>query len=72
MDELPERNYYRQFWVKGRHMRAEVLYRYAAGLERESPEQVARNMILPSKPPVSAHEDWIPILTPTADHKPHE
>ena len=38
---------YKQLWVKGRHMRAEVLYRYTVGPEPESPEQVAKEYDLP-------------------------
>ena len=36
--ESRPRSNYKQLWVKGRHMRAEVLYRYTAGPEPESPE----------------------------------
>ena len=45
--EARQRSNYKQFWVKGRHMRAEVLYRYTVGLEPESPEQVAKEYDLP-------------------------
>ena len=41
------RSNYRQLWVKGRHMRAEVLYRCTIGPEPESPEEVAREYDLP-------------------------
>ena len=41
------RSNYKQLWVKGRHMRAEVLYRCTAGPEPESPEQVAKDYDLP-------------------------
>lgn len=45
--EARPRSNYRQLWVKGRHMRAEVLYRATVGPEPESPEQVAREYNLP-------------------------
>ena len=38
---------YRQLWVKGRHIRAEVLYRLAVGAERRTPEEVAQDYNLP-------------------------
>jgi uncharacterized protein (DUF433 family) len=38
---------YRQLWVKGRHMRAEVLYRLTVGAEPRTPEEVARDYDLP-------------------------
>jgi hypothetical protein len=41
------RSNYRQLWVKGRHMGADVLYRYTVGPEPESPEQVAKEYDLP-------------------------
>lgn len=41
------RSNYRPLWVKGRHMRAEVLYRYTVGPEPETPEEVARECGLP-------------------------
>jgi uncharacterized protein (DUF433 family) len=41
------RSNYKQLWVKGRHMRAEVLYRYTVGPEPETPEQVAKEYDLP-------------------------
>jgi uncharacterized protein (DUF433 family) len=41
LEERPRSNY-RQLWVKGRHMRAEVLYRCTVGSEPQTPEQVAR------------------------------
>ena len=41
------RSNYKQLWVKGRHMRAEVLYRYTIGPEPESPEEVAKEYNLP-------------------------
>lgn len=41
------RSNYRQLWVKGRHMRAEVLYRCTVGPEARKPEEVARDYSLP-------------------------
>jgi uncharacterized protein (DUF433 family) len=38
---------YRQLWVKGRHIRAEVLYRLTVGAERRTPEEVAQDYNLP-------------------------
>jgi len=45
--EARPRSNYRQLWVKGRHMRAEVLYRATVGAEPESPEMVAQEYGLP-------------------------
>ena len=45
--ESLRRTNYRQLWIKGRHIRAEVLYRYTVGPEPESPEQIAREYDLP-------------------------
>ena len=45
--EIRPRSNYKQLWVKGRHMRAEVLYRYTAGPEPETPQQVAKEYDLP-------------------------
>jgi len=45
--ESRPRSNYRQLWVKGRHMRAEVLYRCTVGLEPRTPEEVARDYDLP-------------------------
>jgi len=45
--EIRPRSNYRQLWVKGRHMRAEVLYRCTVGPERRSPQEVARDYDLP-------------------------
>ena len=45
--ESRPRSNYKQLWVKGRHIRAEVLYRYTVGPEPESPEQVAKEYDLP-------------------------
>ena len=41
------RSNYRQLWVKGRHMRAEVLYRCTVSSEPETPQETARNYDLP-------------------------
>lgn len=41
------RSHYRQLWVKGRHMRAEVLYRLTVGAEPRTPEEVAQDYDLP-------------------------
>jgi uncharacterized protein (DUF433 family) len=38
---------YRQLWVKGRHMRAEVLYRCTVGPEPRTPQEVADDYELP-------------------------
>jgi uncharacterized protein (DUF433 family) len=38
---------YRQLWVKGRHIRAEVLYRLTMGTEPRTPEEVAQDYDLP-------------------------
>ena len=45
--ESRPRSSYKQLWVKGRHIRAEVLYRYTVGPEPESAEQVAKEFDLP-------------------------
>ena len=45
--EARPRSNYKQLWVKGRHMRAEVLYRSTVGTEPETPEQVAKEYDLP-------------------------
>jgi hypothetical protein len=45
--EVRPRSNYRQLWVKGRHMRAEALYRAKVGAEPESPEMVAQEYGLP-------------------------
>jgi uncharacterized protein (DUF433 family) len=41
------RSHYRQLWVKGRHLRAEVLYRLTVGAEARTPEEVAHDYDLP-------------------------
>lgn len=38
---------YRQLWVKGRHIRAEVLYRHTIGPEPRTPEEIAADYDLP-------------------------
>lgn len=38
---------YRQLWIKGRHIRAEVLYRCTVGAEARTPEEVAQDYELP-------------------------
>ena len=38
---------YRQLWVKGRHIRAEVLYRHPVGPDPRTPEEVADDYGLP-------------------------
>ena len=45
--ESRPRSHYRQLWVKGRHMRAEVLYRCTVGAEPRTPEEVAQDYDLP-------------------------
>jgi uncharacterized protein (DUF433 family) len=41
------RSHYQQLWVKGRHIRAEVLYRLTVGVEPRTPEEVAQDYNLP-------------------------
>lgn len=41
------RSNYRQLWLKGRHIRAEVLYRHTVGPEPRTPEEVADDYDLP-------------------------
>lgn len=41
------RSHYRQLWVKGRHIRAEVLYRCTVGAEPRTPDEVAQDYDLP-------------------------
>ena len=41
------RSHYRQLWVKGRHIRAEVLYRCTVGAEPRTPAEVAQDYDLP-------------------------
>lgn len=40
-------SHYRQLWVKGRHIRAEVLYRLTVGVEPRTAEEVAQDYDLP-------------------------
>ena len=54
--ESRPRSNYRQLWVKGRHMRAEVLYRCTVGPEPETPEQVAKEYDLPAEAVLEAIE----------------
>lgn len=46
LESRPQSNY-RQLWVKGRHMRAEVLYRMTVGPEPRTPAEVAGDYDLP-------------------------
>src|SRR3989442_14995295 len=41
------RSHYRQLWVKGRHIRAEVLYRLTVGAEPRTPAEIAYDYDLP-------------------------
>ena len=41
------RSNYRQLWIKGRHIRAEVLYRCTVGIEPRTPAEVAQDYDLP-------------------------
>lgn len=41
------RSHYRQLWVKGRHLRAEVLYRLTVGAEARTPAEIAEDYDLP-------------------------
>lgn len=45
--ETRPRSNYRQLWVKGRHIRAEVLYRLTVGPEPRTPQEVAQDYDLP-------------------------
>lgn len=45
--EVRPRSNYRQLWLKGRHIRAEVLYRHTIGPEPRTPEEVADDYNLP-------------------------
>jgi uncharacterized protein (DUF433 family) len=45
--EARPRSHYRQLWVKGRHLRAEVLYRCTVGAEPRTPAEVAQDYDLP-------------------------
>jgi len=54
--ESRPRSNYKQLWVKGRHTRAEVLYRYTVGHESDSPEEVAKEYGLPVEAVLEAIE----------------
>ena len=45
--ETRPRSNYQQLWVKGRHIRAEVLYRHTVGPEPRSLQEVADDYGLP-------------------------
>jgi hypothetical protein len=45
--EARPRSNYQQLWVKGRHIRAEVLYRHTVGPEPRSVQEVADDYGLP-------------------------
>lgn len=45
--EARPRSHYRQLWVKGRHVRAEVLYRCTVGAEPRTPREVTQDYDLP-------------------------
>ena len=40
-------SHYQQLWIKGRHIRAEVLYRLTIGPEPQLPHEVAQDYNLP-------------------------
>jgi uncharacterized protein (DUF433 family) len=46
LESHPSSNYC-QLWVKGRHIRAEVLYRLTVGTEPRTPQEVAQDYDLP-------------------------
>lgn len=46
LEHRPSSNY-QQLWVKGRHMRAEILYRLTVGSEPQTPQEVAQDYDLP-------------------------
>jgi uncharacterized protein (DUF433 family) len=46
LEPHPSSNYC-QLWVKGRHIRAEVLYRLTVGTEPRTPQEVAQDYDLP-------------------------
>jgi uncharacterized protein (DUF433 family) len=54
--EARPRSNYRQLWVKGRHIRAEVLYRLTVGPEARTPKEVAEDYDLPVEAVVEAVE----------------
>lgn len=40
-------SHYQQLWIKGRRIRAEVIYRLTVGVEPRTPEEVAQDYDLP-------------------------
>ena len=46
LEHRPGSNY-QQWWVKGRHTRAEILYRLTIGPEPQTPQEVAQDYDLP-------------------------
>lgn len=54
--EARPRSNYRQLWIKGRHIRAEVLYRLTVGAEPRTPEEVAEDYDLPVEAVLEAIE----------------
>ena len=52
--EARPRSNYRQLWVKGRHIRAEVLYRLTVGPEPRTPKEVAEDYDLPVEAVIEA------------------
>ena len=40
-------SHYRQLWIKGRRIRAEILYRFTVGAEPCTPKEVAQDYDLP-------------------------
>ena len=45
--ESRPRSNYQQLWIKGRHIRAEILYRMTVNAEPRTPEEVAHDYDLP-------------------------
>lgn len=45
--EARPRSNYRQLWIKGRHIRAEILYRLTVGPEPRTAQEVAEDYDLP-------------------------
>ena len=45
--EPRSRSNYQQLWVKGRHIRAEILYRLTVNADPRTPEEVAQDYDLP-------------------------
>jgi uncharacterized protein (DUF433 family) len=46
LEHRPSSNY-QQLWIKGRHIRAEILYRLTIGSEPQTPQEVAEDYDLP-------------------------